>query len=99
MKIIFSLLAISTLMFAESIRGAVYDDMIKAANTKVELEKVYYTEKVATPKVEAPKVEAPKAEALKVEAPKAEVPKAEVPKAEAAVETTTVPKVETNASH
>lgn len=71
MKIIFSLLALSSLIFAESIRGHQYDDMIKAANTKVELEKTYYTPKVTTPKVEPveEKAEAVVEEVAKEEAP------------------------------
>jgi len=75
MKIIFSLLALSSLIFAESIRGHQYDDMIKAANTKVELEKTYYTPKVTTPKVEE-KVEPveEKAEAVVEEVAKEEAP-------------------------
>lgn len=78
MKIIFSLLALSSLIFAESIRGHQYDDMIKAANTKVELEKTYYTPKVTTPKVEPveEKVEPveEKAEAVVEEVAKEEAP-------------------------
>lgn len=60
MKIILSLLAVSSVMFAGSMNGQQYDDMMKAAYKHKTYKKVYATEKKAEPKVEVvAKVEAP----------------------------------------
>lgn len=52
MKIILSLLAVSSVMFAQSMNGQQYEDMIKSAHVQKTFEKVYYTEKKVEPKVE-----------------------------------------------
>jgi hypothetical protein len=71
MKITLSLLALSSVMFASSINGQQYEDMMTAAHELKTFEKVYYSEKKTEPKVEVPvpmTVEAP------IAAPVASIP-------------------------
>lgn len=73
MKIIFSLLAVSSLMFADSIKGQQYDDMMKAAYEHKTYKKVLVTEKKVEPKIEVvEKTEAPAIESNETNATPAE---------------------------
>jgi len=59
MKIIFSLLVVSSAMYAELINGQQYKDMMEAAHVQKTFEKVYFTEKEPEPKIEVVKDSAP----------------------------------------